>query len=127
MTDLILNQKDSLVNTQHVLVSAAKRTRMTLKTMDKLLEKKTVHYDNALYLASLATLKKQLENQNDNIENLLLIGHNDGLSDFASFLVGDYIYLPTSGYIELELPISSWTHVSKDIASIRAEFYSNFR
>jgi phosphohistidine phosphatase len=72
-------------------------------------------------------LKECIEKQDDGVQNILLIGHNNGLSDFVSYLVGDAIYLPTSGYVELELPIESWSHSTSGIATIRTDFFSEFR
>jgi phosphohistidine phosphatase len=127
MSDLIQHQQENLSKAQHILVSAAKRTRMTLNTLENLFDDKQIHLDKSLYLASLVTLHKLIEYQEDSIDNLLIIGHNDGLSDLVSYLVGEHMYLPTSGYVVLELPITSWKHVSKDTASIQTEYFSTFR
>ena len=127
MADLLANQQDNLSQAQLVLVSTAKRTRMTLKQMEHLFSKEAIQFDDHLYLASLVTLAKTIEQQDDHLTNLLLIGHNDGLSDFVSFLVGEHHYLPTSGYFVLELEIESWQHLSIGIGRIRASYFSEVR
>ncbi len=127
MTDLLLNRKANLEKAEHILVSAAERTRMTFNTLFTLFPEMEVQFDEKLYLASRRTLKECIEKQDDGVQNILLIGHNNGLSDFVSYLVGDAIYLPTSGYVELELPIESWSHSTSGIATIRTDFFSEFR
>jgi phosphohistidine phosphatase len=127
MNDLIQHQQESLSKAEHLLVSAAKRTRMTLNTLENLFNEKQIQFDKSLYLASLETIYKLIESQEDSIENLLIIGHNDGLSDLVSYLVGEHIYLPTSGYVVLELPITSWKALSRGIASVQTEFFSTYQ
>jgi phosphohistidine phosphatase len=127
MADLIQHQRENLAKAELVLVSSAKRTRMTVKTMEDLFADDKIHFDKSLYLASMVAINQLIESQNENVNNLLLIGHNHGLSDFLSYLLGEYIYLPTSGYVSLELPIERWSHLSKGIASIQTEFFSTFR
>lgn len=127
LADLLANQQDNLSQAQHVLVSTAKRTRMTLKQIEQLFSKESIQFDDNLYLASLVTLAQTIEQQDDQLNNLLLIGHNDGLSDFVSFLVGEHHYLPTSGYVVLELEIERWQHLSKGIGRIRESYFSEAR
>lgn len=126
MADLRQNQHENLSKAQRVIVSSAKRTRMTHEQIETLLTQ-NIQFDDQLYLASMVTLAKFIQQQKDSLDNILLIGHNDGLSDFASYLMDDYITLPTSGYLVLDMEIDHWAHLSKGIAHIRAEFYSDFR
>ena len=127
MADLLLNRKANLEKAEHILVSTAVRTRMTFNTLLTIFPEMVVEFDEKLYLASRRTLKECIEKQDDSVQNILLIGHNNGLSDFVSYLVDAAVYLPTSGYVELELPVESWSHITKGMASMRAEFFSEFR
>lgn len=127
MADLIAQKNTVLSKAESVLVSSARRTRMTWDTLSHLFTKIPVSFDDNLYLAPLVQLAKTIEQQDDTLDNILLIGHNDGLSDLVSYLVDEPIYLPTSGYIELELNVEHWSHFSRGIASVKDQFFSEFR
>lgn len=127
MADLLQNRKDYLQQAECVLVSSAERTRMTLEQLKDLVKPEAVQWYDELYLASLVKIAGVVALQDDAVDNLLLIGHNDGLSDFVSYLLGDYVSLPTSGYVVLEMEIDSWKHLSKGIGSLKTEFFSQYR
>lgn len=125
MADLWANQNNSLRQAQQVLVSSARRTRMTLKQIEQLFVPESILFLNELYLASRNTITKIIEKQDDSVDHILLIGHNDGLSDFVSYLTDTFHDLPTSGYVVLEMEIDSWTHITKGIATVKTQFYSD--
>jgi phosphohistidine phosphatase len=125
MKDLLVNQKNSLSLAQRVLVSSSRRTRMTLEQIEHLYVPESIVFLNELYLASKNTITRIIEKKDDSIDHILVIGHNDGLSDFVSYLTDVSHDLPTSGYVVLELEIDSWSHISKGIAVVKTKFYSS--
>lgn len=102
-------------------VSSAKRTRETYKGLKNLLDS-TVLFKDELYLASRDELNKLISNFNNN-RPVMIIGHNDGLSDLVSYYVGDHIQLPTCAYIHLEFDLESWDLVSIDTAKIADSYF----
>lgn len=58
----------------------------------------------------------------DRGEDILLIGHNFGISDLLSYLSGDNIILKTSEYIVLEFPFDHWSEISQETATIVHRF-----
>ncbi len=65
--------------------------------------------ENDLYLASLNTLLDVLVAQYDGFNNLMLVGHNPGLTDFANFLCpGITNNLPTAGVISVNIAQEDW-------------------
>ena len=127
MADLLQNRRDSLIKAEDVWVSSAVRTQMTLKTLSDLFPIGKIHIKDELYLASTITLIKLLQEQDDSVENFLLIGHNDGLSELVSYLADDLFHLPTSGYVVFELPVESWAQISQGIGMITTYFHSDYR
>lgn len=103
------------------LCSTAKRTRQTLAILEKELEMGTIQFSDDLYLASEADLRSQIEHCRTE-ENLVLVGHNDGISDLANYLTGQTISLPTSAYLCIEFFIDEWCEISKDTGMI-IDFY----
>lgn len=123
IAELMQNKSDELCRAEDVAISSAKRTRMTFEKMASLFSGEKVRFERTLYLASKSGLLAFLEQQNDAIDNLLIIGHNDGLSDFVSYLTDDFHELPTCGYVVLELHSDSWKSVAKGIARVKEQYY----
>ena len=65
--------------------------------------------ENDLYLASLDTLLDVVVAQENEFNNLMVVGHNPGLTDFANYLSpGLTNNLPTAGVVSLNLNIKDW-------------------
>ncbi len=74
---------------EQALVSPARRARETLSGMRRDLPSLAgVETDEALYLASAAQLLARLQRSSDETCQLLLVGHNPGLSELVHWLVG---------------------------------------
>jgi phosphohistidine phosphatase len=127
IADLIQQQREHLEKVERILVSPAKRTRMTLEQLKTPLHPAFVVFQESLYLASLSGLIQTIEEQEDSLENILLIGHNNGLSELVTYLTNDYHDLPTSAFVVLEMEINSWKHLTKGIALLKTKYYSNFK
>lgn len=127
MADLLLHQRAHLEKVERILVSPAKRTRMTFEQLKTPLDPAVVVFEEALYLASFSELIQTIEKQEDSLENMLVIGHNNGLSELVTYLTDDYHDLPTSAFIVLEMEINSWKHLTKGIAVLKTQYCSNFK
>ena len=77
-----------------IFCSEAARTRQTIKIVKEGNEFTTVKYLDKLYLAESPKLLSFIWEQKQN-ENLFIIGHNNGLSDLASYFTGEFIDLST--------------------------------
>ena len=65
--------------------------------------------ENDLYLASLDTLLDVVVAQEDEFNNLMIVGHNPGLTDFANYLSpGLTSNLPTAGVVSVSLDSRDW-------------------
>jgi phosphohistidine phosphatase len=65
--------------------------------------------EDGLYLASLDNLLDAIATQDAGFNNLMLIAHNPGLTDFANYLVpGLTSNVPTTGVVSVELECDDW-------------------
>lgn len=95
--------------------SSAVRTRSTISELKPSLKIKKLSFHDELYLPSLKRLQQFLWNQSDESDNILLIGHNFGLSDLCTYISGEDVLLPTSGLIVYDFPdFSNINEISKD-------------
>lgn len=79
----------SLYQPQLVLCSAAIRTRETWAIIAEAYETPPpVHFVDSLYEAPIRELKRQVRETPEKYNTLLIIGHNPGLEELASSLVG---------------------------------------
>jgi phosphohistidine phosphatase len=72
------------ISPELVLCSPSRRTRQTLNRIAPGLRKNAdVQIEPALYAASAATLLEELHEVPDEVDSLMLIGHNPGIQDLA--------------------------------------------
>ncbi|MCF2533755.1 SixA phosphatase family protein [Yinghuangia soli] len=82
----LVNQR---IHPDHVVCSTAQRTRETWKLMGKVFDPKphTV-YDDRLYEASALSLLYVAQETPDEVDTLVMIGHNPGVATLVSLLTG---------------------------------------
>ena len=105
----------------HILCSSAVRTRQTLDQIKDLFADVPVTFLDELYLASAGELLKII-NALQSPEDVLLIGHNEGISELASELSAGFILLKTCGLVSLEFPFESSAMVSKETGVLVGSF-----
>jgi len=65
--------------------------------------------EDKIYLASLDSLLDVVASQDSGFNNLMLFGHNPGLTDFANYLTpGLTNNLPTAGVVSVEIDRDDW-------------------
>jgi phosphohistidine phosphatase len=87
-----------------IICSTSVRTRETLENLKKSLNPdSSVIYSPDLYLGTFKKLLNTVNLESQNTRMITLIGHNPGLSDLISYLVGDYEIndMGTSSFISL--------------------------
>lgn len=66
--------------------------------------------EKSLYLASLDRILDVVVAQDNGFNNLMVVGHNPGLTDFVNFLVpGLTNNLPTAGVVSVEIEQDDWS------------------
>lgn len=97
---------------QRILTSTAERSR---QTVDAVLEATSfngeVSFLDALYMAEPEIYLELLSLMPDDLERILVIGHNPGLEGLLQILSGRVESLPTAAIAYLSLPIHSWKEI----------------
>jgi len=70
---------------------------------------------DSLYLAEADVYIKELQTLSDDIERVMVIGHNPGLESLLQQLSGQILPLTTAVIAYMSLPIKSWSELSDQI------------
>ncbi len=109
-----------------LLVSPARRARLTAEAIaDQLnFDNRELTFDEHIYMATVTELLALLRTIANNQQNVLLVGHNPGITDLANYLVGGRLEnIPTCGIFSVELQAQSWQQL--DRAAARLLFYDD--
>ena len=102
-----------------ILCSSAARTQQTRSIIcQHLTEPCDFELTRELYLASHHQLLRVIQERGKNSPIVTIIGHNEGISDLASYLTDEHISLRTSEMISLAIPFESWDYLSQGTAGI---------
>ena len=107
--------KEKQVNPKQMLVSMANRTLQTAEIVrDALsLSSSILREEKGLYLASINSILNEIYTVEDHINELMLIGHNPGISSLATYLCKTEIdWMPTSALVGIELKLDKWNELS---------------
>lgn len=104
-----------------LLVSPAERARRTAELIAaELDEPPPIDYVEAIYDADLSTLIELLHNLDDDLHEVILVGHNPGVTELGRWLCSQAPHhLPTCALLEFELPLMSWSDLSAGCAELR--------
>ena len=104
-----------LISPDQVLVSGALRTRMTADVLADVLELDSEFfiYDNRIYESSLADLTSRLAQVPSEVDELILIGHNPGVSMLVTALCDKYCSFSSGSFALIEFDISFWQDIKK--------------
>ena len=99
-----------------ILSSDAKRARATAKRVLRAFEpdhRPALRLDPALYDADASTILREIAATEDRIDNLMVIGHNPGISRLALLLTGDSSleWLPTGAVIGIKIKEKTWKEI----------------
>ena len=106
--------KEKKINIDLILSSPAVRAFKTAKIFARELEieEKEIIINENIYEAGRKDLLKVLMETNDSINNLMLFGHNPGLTYLSNYLC-DYETdnIPTCGIVCMQLDFDSWKYL----------------
>jgi phosphohistidine phosphatase SixA len=77
--------------------STAQRTRETAMACNPIIP---ITFSEELYLATLDQWKRMLSNEAQ--DHMLYIGHNDGISEYLTWLTGEHIHLQTGALVTVD-------------------------
>ena len=104
------------LNPDLVLVSDAKRTRLTAETFIKTLnlDRKKVIYNSELYDFSGYDLVRVIKACESKVDNLMVFGHNHAITAFVNTYGSKYIEnVPTCGVVIMIYDIESWSDLKQ--------------
>lgn len=116
VTSRLLN--DKTVWPQYVICSEAERTQQTFKIFSDIYahpQLKAV-YVQTLYHGNIRKVLQTIGEVPDEVENLLVIGHNPVLSELACLLSQDQVALSTANAVVLlaQEEKKGWAHIDSD-------------
>lgn len=113
--------KDQNIQVPFTYCSSAIRTKETLAVISKILPLEKISYTDELYLADREAYLKLIWDLKHG-KDVMLVGHNEGISDFASYLLEEDILMKTSHYLCIEFDSKLWKEVSRGTGKIIADF-----
>ena len=103
-----------------IISSPAKRALQTVKMISKELqyEYDSIQFDKSIYHSSYTNLNEIINNINNTINTLVIVGHNPGLTNLSNYLTNNYIdNIVTCGIVKIELEIDNWNEIIEGIGS----------
>lgn len=101
-----------------IISSAAKRARETVNRAAKAFAYDgEMIFTRELYAAGPESYLNLLKELPDNIESVLVVGHNPGLEDLFEEITGEVEHLPTAALAVIDLDILHWHDISRGAAS----------
>jgi phosphohistidine phosphatase len=103
--------KQKAIKPDLVISSSAKRAKKTALIISEQIgyEESDILFDENLYLASANEILEIIQNVDDYVESLFIIGHNPGMTEFINHFSDAFIdNLPTAGVFSMEFDMSSW-------------------
>jgi phosphohistidine phosphatase len=107
-----------------VLCSSAARTKETLEGIKSNFKESEIHFLEELYLCSLRTYLKVIWSQTGNKE-LVLIGHNFGISDAANYFLDANDEMKTGEYVCISFAIDNWEEAFESTGNLADRYRSN--
>lgn len=99
------------------LCSTSKRTKETYSYFTPYFSGIPLSLTRNLYHASVEALEEVIRSVDSDKSDALIIGHNNGLSEFVSIVMNKNISLSTCSFTTIQFPVEDW----KDIDLINAE------
>jgi|688.fasta_scaffold19951_7 phosphohistidine phosphatase len=110
-----------------IMVSDAKRTRMTYTSLQEVCTGSVVEYFADLYLAPAQGIMSVIAARGAYSNSVVIIGHNDGLSELVSYFLNDYQHVPTSGYLHFRFDVDNWGLITRGSGILQDKFFSEVK
>ncbi len=98
-----------------IISSTAKRALSTAKRVANEIGYKSskIKKNEKLYMADTEDFRNVIEEIDDNIRKLMLVSHNNGITDFANFISNSDIgNIPTCGIVKIEFTLTRWKDIT---------------
>lgn len=104
----------------YILSSSAKRTQQTSVALAKEVQFpiQNIIFEERLYHASVQEMLALINEMNKEINNLMIVGHNPGISMLCDYLCDYHSDFPTLGIACIHFEVESWQEVSRNLGSL---------
>jgi phosphohistidine phosphatase len=107
------------LNFELVLSSPALRAVQTVQlVLQAVTSSGAVRYDDRIYDASLAILVEVISAISDDIQSVLLVGHNPGLEELLRLLTDGAEHLSTATLAQISSEVESWANIAGSSAML---------
>jgi phosphohistidine phosphatase len=107
--------RDKELIPQRIFCSPAMRARLTAESfVEKSHYQGQIEYIDSFYLAEPDVYLKSLQQLPDDMERVMIIGHNPGLEGLVQILSRQVASLPTAAIAHIILPIKHWDELNAD-------------
>ena len=112
-----LKEKEKKID--KLISSTSKRTRLTSKYFIEKIHFNSISYLDELYHASYSEIIKIISKIENNFNNIMVIGHNPGLTELINHFTDMRIYnIPTTGIIKVEFKEAKWSKITENKGKI---------
>lgn len=112
-----LREKEKKID--KLILSTSIRTRLTSKYFIEKIHFNSISYLDELYHASYSEIIKIISKIENNFNNIMVIGHNPGLTELINHFTDMRIYnIPTTGIIKVEFKEDKWSKISENKGKI---------
>jgi phosphohistidine phosphatase len=106
-----------------IISSPATRAKITAEIVrDKANFQSEIQLDKRIYEALAENLFDVLSSVLDDIESVLLVGHNPGLENLVGSITGEIRAMPTATLVVIELKIEKWKEIRPACGKLRNLF-----
>ncbi len=105
------------IDVEQIIASGAQRTQETAEILNYYLWKKPIEFDDSLYLATREKIQEILV-EKANSKNVVLTGHNFGLSDFVNYLANDQLVMSTGMLVQINFNFDDWNLIGPNTGTI---------
>lgn len=105
-----------------ILASAAQRTSLTARGYAEELgiPEEEISFDRNFYSEDRKYYIEKIKSISDDIDSVLLIGHNPNIPSTATYLSGEHIqFMPACGFVAVEFDCDSWQHIEEENGRVR--------
>jgi phosphohistidine phosphatase len=95
-----------------IISSPATRAHETARLVsEKAKLKADTRFDERIYEASVGQLLQVVSETEDQVESLLMVGHNPGFSGLLQLLTREFYNMPTAALAKINLDIKTWAEI----------------
>ena len=103
-----------------IISSPAERAKQTALLIKKVIEfTGEIQFDKGIYEAPSPRLLQILSENSENVESVMLIGHNPGFEGLLTILTGETPPMPTAALAVIDLNISNWNEIKSNCGTLR--------